>query len=139
MSCRRLWSDGRCDGRHIEFLNTNWWNERRVTGIKSLAHVHGNRLADEREIVVANDRGHVPAEVLDRIGDLAVLDEEHAVARHAGVEERLLLRRNAANVPEGRDEQAPARLLDHIFDRQIAAFLYEAHVRRRGLARGEVL
>src|SRR3954447_3149963 len=94
-------SDGRRDGRHIEFFNSNWWNERGVPGVEPFTHVHRNGLADEREVVVADDGRHVPAEVLHRPDDLAILDEEHAVARHAGIEERLLLRRNAADVPEG--------------------------------------
>src|SRR4051812_2002743 len=51
--------DGRGDGRHIEFFNTNWWNERRISRVKAFAHVHRHRFTDEREIVVADDGGHV--------------------------------------------------------------------------------
>src|SRR5262245_66643888 len=99
------WSDRWRNRRHIEFFNTHRWNERRIARAERLAHVHRHWFADEREIVVSDERRHVPAEILHGRDDLAVLDEEQAVARHAGAEQRLLLRRHAANVPEARHEQ----------------------------------
>ena len=132
-----LGSDGRRDRRHIEFFDAHRRHERRVRRAERFARLHRHRLADEREIRVADERRHVPAEVLHRSNDLAVLDEEQSVARHAGVEQRLLLRRHAANVPELRDEQSAARLLDHVLDRQVGAFHHERLIRVRALIRAE--
>ena len=52
-----------------------------------------------------------------------------AVARHAGVEQRL--RVDDADVPEERDQQPAPRRLDHLVDRLIAAVHHQAHARRR--------
>src|SRR5688500_4021569 len=70
----RSTSDGRRDGGHVELLDPHRRNERGASAVVGFARVNRHRLADEREIVVADERGHVPAEVLHRPDDLAVLD-----------------------------------------------------------------
>src|SRR5687768_15635866 len=115
----RATSDGGRNGGHVELLDPHRRNERGAAAIVGFAGVNRHGLADEREIVVADERGHVPAEVLHGSDDLAVLDQEQSVAGHAGVEQRLLLRRYAADVPEEGDEQASARLTNHVFNGKV--------------------
>ena len=52
------------------------------------------------------------AEVLHRVGDLAVLDREGAVARHAGHERAELV--DPARVPEARDEHSALHIADEL-------------------------
>src|SRR5688572_12525305 len=75
-------SDRGRNGRHVKVFEPRRWNEGGVAAVVRLTHVHRNRFADQRHVVVAHERRHVPAEVLDRPGDFAVLDEEQAIARH---------------------------------------------------------
>src|SRR5258705_10722458 len=82
--------NGRGNRRHVEVFDSDRRDQRRAAPVVRFARVHRHALADRGDVVEADDRRHVPAEVLHRPGDLAVLDEEQPVTRHAGVEERRL-------------------------------------------------
>src|SRR5688572_21193236 len=73
---------------------------------------HGT--ADRLEVVEHEQRRIVEAEILHSLADLAVLDEERAVAREAGVENRARI--HFTQVPQPRDEDAAFRRLDHVLD-----------------------
>src|SRR4051812_44428685 len=93
-------SHRRRNRRHIKLLDAYRRHERGTTTVVRLAGVNRYRLPDEREVVVTNERRHVPPEVLHGPDDFTLLDQEQSVARHARVEQRLIVGRNAADVPE---------------------------------------
>src|SRR5262245_36981957 len=65
------------------------------------------------------DRRLVEPEVVDRVRDRAVLDQEHAVAGEPGGEQRLRFERT--QVPEPRDQHAALDALDELVARGVAA------------------
>ena len=70
-----------------------------------------------RDVVEAASRAVVPAEVLHRPDDFAVLDQEQPVARHAGVEQRQL-RRPRRMYQKKLISSPRLRRLDHLIDRR---------------------
>ena len=73
-------------------------------------------------------RAFQEAEVHHRRRDLSVLDQEQAVARQAGVLQRLLV--DEAYVPEVRHQQAALHAGNQLIERLAAAFHNEAGLRR---------
>ena len=76
--------------------------------VVGLADVHRDRLAERGDVVEAARRAVVPPEVLHRPDDLAVLDQERAVARHAGVEQRRML--STARMYQKNETSRPRRV-----------------------------
>ena len=72
------------------------------------------------------DRALVPPEVVDRAGDLAVLDQVDAVAGQAG--EQQALRVDLADVPETGEQQAALGAGDQLVDAAGAALDLEHQV-----------
>jgi len=81
--------------------------------------------AEQFDVVEHFDDGLVEAEVADGAGDASILDEEKAVAGHAGHD--LFVGIDFADVPEAGDEQAAFGGGDHFFDGGIAAGEDEIH------------
>src|SRR5262245_47434758 len=61
-----LWPDSHCwrHRGHEEVFDANRGHERRAWTVVRFAGVNRHRLSDRRDVVVANERRHVPAEVL---------------------------------------------------------------------------
>src|SRR5581483_1547262 len=123
----------RRNGRHVEIFDANRRHQRRARAVVRFAGVNRLRFADRRDVRERDERRHVPAEVLHRTGDLAVLDQEQAVACHARLQQRQRIDRT--QVPEEGHEQSAPRRLDHVIERLIRPFDDEAHVRVRGRGR----
>src|SRR5258705_4120668 len=118
--------NGRGNRRHVEVFDSDRGDQRRAAPVVRFTRVHRHALADRGHVVEADDRRHVPAEVLDRAGDLAVLDEEQAVARHPGVEQRRLI--HGPDVPEEAHEQSRPRRLVHLLYRLVRSLYDQTHV-----------
>src|SRR5262245_60285679 len=88
--------------REIEVARFHRRHDDRTARAAALTRAHPLGPAQHLEIVEHEDRRLVPAEILDRTRDLAFFDQERAVAREAGVENRALI--DAADVPEARAE-----------------------------------
>src|SRR2546422_5957427 len=73
------------------------------------------------------DDALVEAEIPDAVADLAVLDPERAVARHAG--EDFLVGIDLADVPQPRDQETPLGRADHLLGRAFAAVEDDVHGR----------
>src|ERR1035437_9263254 len=77
------------------------------------------RPSEHLEIAQHEQRTLIEAEILHRLGDLSVFDEERAVSREACVQRRARI--HLAEIPESRDENAARRGSDHLLGRRVAA------------------
>ena len=101
----------------------------RAAPASSAPRVVGHGAADVLEPVQHQQRALVPAEVLQRARDLALLDEERPVAREAGLQHRSRIER--ADVEEVRHEDAALAARDQLLGGLRAAGEREAAGKRR--------
>src|SRR4051812_26584628 len=79
-----------------------------------------NLFAQGFEVVQHNDWTFIEPEVLDRVFDLSILDEESSIASQTGEQQRLRI--NGTDIPEACYEHTALRVFDHIFERSITTF-----------------
>src|SRR4029079_11674113 len=93
-----------------------------------------NSRTNRLEIVQQEQRRLIEAEVLDRLRDFSVLDQECTVARKTSEQNRSRI--NGAEIPQSRHENSALRRLDHVIDRSRARNHLD---RRRATCRSLVL
>src|SRR5678816_1593456 len=71
-----------------------------------------DRRPDRLEIVEHEQWRLVEPEILERLGDLSVLDEERSVTREPGIENRARI--DLAEVPQPRHEHSALRRANHL-------------------------
>src|SRR5258706_16295767 len=106
--------------RKVEILRLDGWHHDWTTLLRA---ADTNRGAERLEIAQEKEWRLVEAEVLDRLGDLPVLDQERPVAREAREQNRARI--NRAEIPQPRDENAARSGLDHVVHRRRAAFQFD--------------
>src|SRR5688500_16303791 len=122
---RRRRSDRVAGTGEVEVSRLDRWHDHRRSRTAALARADTLGTSEHLEIVEHEDRRLVPAHVLDRTRDLAILDQEGPVARQAREQDRALI--HAADVPEAGTQDAALGARDHLLERGLAE-IGRAHV-----------
>src|SRR5215471_9443855 len=112
------------DGLEVEVARLDRRHHDGGADVARLRRAHPDRAAHRLEVAEHDDRALIEAEVLHRMADPAVLDQEGAVARETGVEDRARIER--PDVPEARDQDAALGGADQVVDGALAALHLDA-------------
>src|SRR5688572_20776552 len=118
-TARGPWSNGVAGAGEVEVSRLDRWHDHRRSRTAALARADTLGTSKHLEIVEDEDRRLVPAHVLDRTRDLAILDQEGPVAGEAREQDRALI--DAADVPEAGTQDAALGARDHLLERGRAA------------------
>src|SRR6516164_10444260 len=116
------------DGLEVEVARFDRRHHDGGADVARLRRAHPYRAAHRLEVSQHGDRALIEAEVLNRMADPAVLDQEGAVAREAGVEDRARIER--PDVPEARDQDTALGGANPVVDGALATL----HLDARGKA-----
>src|SRR6516164_10812507 len=112
------------DGLEVEVARFDRRHHDGGADVARLRRAHPDRAAHRLQVAQHYDRALIEAEVLHRMTDPAVLDQERAVAREAGVEDRARI--EWPYVPEARDQDAALGGADQVVDSVLAALHFDA-------------